>query len=90
MNPRPASRPSPPAEATQVRMTWCPVPLWLVPDEAGAEALRADGVPRGRIWTTAEVLALLAIPGLTDAEARRRALAKLEGDGVIPRRDPTT
>jgi hypothetical protein len=62
-------------------MTWCPVPLWLVPDEAAAEALRAAGVPSGQVWTVDELLALLATPGLTDAEARRRALAKLEGDG---------
>jgi hypothetical protein len=75
---RPTSRHAPPVEGTQVRMTWCPVPLWLVPDEAAAARLVAKGVPTGQVWTTEALLALLA---LTPAEARRRALAKLEGDG---------
>jgi hypothetical protein len=65
-------------------MAWCPVALWIVPDEAAVARLVAAGVPRGRIWITAEVLALLAIPGITEAEARRRALAKLAGDGGRP------
>jgi hypothetical protein len=76
-----APNPARPAEGTQVRMAWCPVPLWLVPDAAAAARLVAAGVAPGQIWTTRELLALLATPGLTDAEARHRALAKLDGDG---------
>jgi hypothetical protein len=64
-------------------MAWCPVPLWLVPDAAAAARLVAAGIPPGQIWSVDEVLALLAIPSMTEAEARHRALAKLEGDGVI-------
>jgi hypothetical protein len=59
-------------------MAWCPVPLWLVPDATAAARLVATGVPTGQVWTTEALLALLA---LTPAEARRRALARLAGDG---------
>jgi hypothetical protein len=76
-----APNPARPAEGTQVHMAWCPVPLWLVPDAAAAARLVAAGIPPGQIWSVDEVLALLAIPGMTEAEARHRALAKLEGDG---------
>jgi hypothetical protein len=42
-------------------MAWCPVAVWFAPDEPSAERLVADGIPRGRIWTVGELLALLAI-----------------------------
>jgi hypothetical protein len=66
----------------EVRMNWSPVPLWLVADEAVAAQLLAEGVPRGRTWTVDELQALLSIPGITEAGARRLALAKLEVAGV--------
>jgi hypothetical protein len=76
--------PSPvPAEATQVQMSWCSVPLWLVPDSVAAERLVVVGIPRGQVWTTKELLDLLGIPGLTHEQARELALAKLEVDGVL-------
>jgi hypothetical protein len=67
----------------EVRMAWCPVSLWFVPDEPAADALRAEDVPRGRIWTVHELLALLRTPDLTKAGTRTRALAKLEFDGEL-------
>jgi hypothetical protein len=70
----------------EITMAWAPTSLWLVPDAAAAEALHAQGVARGRIYTLAE---LLALTGLTPAEARRRALEKLERDGVVPDIPPT-
>jgi hypothetical protein len=64
----------------EVRMAWCPT-LWFVPDEPAAEQLLTEGIRRGRVWTIAELLDLLAILGLTKAHARTLALAKLEVDG---------
>jgi hypothetical protein len=67
----------------EVTMRWASAPLWFVPDEAAADALLGEGVPRGRVWTTQELLELFAIPGLTTADARRLAIAKLAIDGVL-------
>jgi hypothetical protein len=66
-------------EPLEVTMSWSPFSFWLVPDKPAAARLVADGIPRSRIWTTAE---LLPLSGLTPAEARRRARDKLAGDGV--------
>lgn len=73
------------AQPVEVRMAWCPVPLWFVPDDLAAERLVADGISRGRVLTVVELAALLAIPGLTTAGARRLALAKLGVDGALTR-----
>jgi hypothetical protein len=67
----------------EVRMSWAPVPLWFVPDEAAAAALVVGGVPRGRVWTTRELLDLFGIPALTTDHARVLARAKLAIDGVL-------
>jgi hypothetical protein len=67
----------------EIRMAWCPVPLWFVPDEPAAEQLLTEGISSGRVWTIAEPLDLPAIPGLTKAHARTLALAKLEVDGLL-------
>jgi hypothetical protein len=70
-------------QPVEVRMAWCPTPLWLAPDEPAADALVAHGIPRGQTWTLAELQFLLALPGITTASARQLALLKLEIDGVL-------
>ena len=62
----------------EVTMSWCPLPIWLAPDEASAARLVGDGIPRARIYTLSELLDLL---DLTPAEARRRPL---DGREPIP------
>jgi hypothetical protein len=79
----PLKRRDPMGGPLEITMAWCPVPLWLAPDEAVADVLVAQGIPRGRIWLMQELLDLLAIPGLTPAGARRLAHVKLEFDGVL-------
>ncbi len=75
------------ARPIEVTMRWAPCSLWLVPDAAALARLVADGVSRGRVWCVEE---LLALHGLPPAEARRRALARLDGDGTFPvERDPS-
>jgi hypothetical protein len=55
----------------RVAVPWLAGPLWFVPDEADAEALVAAGeARRGAVWTAAELMDLLAIPGMTKAQAR--------------------
>ena len=77
--------------ALEVRVPWWPDGLWFVPTVADAEALCAEGITRGRIWTVGDLQDWLSIPGMTKAGARTLALAKLEFDGVITdvRRPPT-
>ena len=67
----------------EVRMQWSPVPLWFVPDEVAADQLLSEGVSRGRVWTTQELLTLLALPDITQAGTRRIALAKLQFDATL-------
>jgi hypothetical protein len=71
------------AHPVEVRGAWCPVPLWFLPDELAVELLVTPHVPRGRVWTVDELLALLRIPALTTAGARRVAVAKVAVDSVI-------
>lgn len=67
----------------QVRVPWWPEPLWFVATEADAEALVRGGVSRGRVWTAGELMDLLAVPGVTQDQARTVALAKLEFGGQV-------
>jgi hypothetical protein len=68
----------------RVRVPGLEVPLWFVPTSADAAALvTARTAPRGAVWTARELLDLLAVPGLTQAQARTVALAKLEFDGDV-------
>ena len=50
---------------------------------ADVEALVAEGVSRGRIWTARELQDILSIPGITKAGARTVAAAKLFMDGDV-------
>jgi hypothetical protein len=61
-------------------MAWAPCSLWLVPDEAAAERLVTEGIPRGRVWLVDELVALFGLP---HAEARALAMAKLRVDGDL-------
>jgi hypothetical protein len=69
----------------RLRSRWrgFPTTLWFVPDELAAVRLVAEGIPRGQVWTVAELQVLLRMPNLTAVGARRVAVAKLEFDGVI-------
>ncbi len=67
----------------KVRVPWWPEALWFVPAETDAEALAAEGVSRGVIWTAGELADLMAVPGITTAGARTVALAKLAIAGEV-------
>ena len=67
----------------EVRVPWHQVTLWLVPDEGAVQRLEAEGLSRGRIWTSQEVADLLSVPGIARESARMVALAKLGFDGVV-------
>jgi len=74
----------------EVQVPWHRVTLWLVPDAGAAQSLDAEGVSRGRIWTSAELEDLLSIPGLTRESTRTVALAKLEFDGEVTEIRPSS
>jgi hypothetical protein len=69
--------------ALEVRVPWCPEPLWFVPSHQHAAALERDGLSRGRIWTAGELGDLLSVPGITKEPARTVAVAKLEFQGEV-------
>ena len=46
----------------EVRVGWYPETLWFVGGEVAAEALVAEGVSRGRIWTSHELRDFLVFP----------------------------
>jgi hypothetical protein len=72
----------------EVRVAWWPVTLFFVPDVRHAEMLWREGIGRERVWTGAELIALLAgAPWTADAlcvvmVARR----ELDGEVVAARR----
>ena len=75
----------------EVRVPWHAETLWFVPDERDAATLGHEGVDRGRVWTAAELIALMALPDRTPAMVQSIALAKLAVDGDIVdvrRREP--
>jgi len=67
----------------EVRVPWLDVTLWLVPDEADAEALGWEGVSRGRVWTGRELMEVMTLSGNTSRGLRTVALAKLAIDGPV-------
>jgi hypothetical protein len=67
----------------EVRVPWLAVSLWFVPDPSAAEVLVGEGVSRGRIWTSSELIDLIGIPNITTASARRLAETKAAIDGEI-------
>src|SRR5262249_3588225 len=72
------------AEASlEVRVPWLRATLWLVPTERDAAALGAEGVTRGRIWTTTELMNLMDIADRTPEMVKCLALAKLELGGEV-------
>jgi hypothetical protein len=67
-----------------VRLRGLPGFLWFTPGPIDAEVLVAEGVERGRVWTTQELLDFLRIPNLTPALTDFVVRAKLAlGDGMI-------
>jgi hypothetical protein len=67
----------------EVKVPWLDATLWWVPDERHAEALVAEGVSRGRVWTATELLDLMSVDGLTPEHVRAVALAKAEFAGDV-------
>jgi hypothetical protein len=67
----------------EVRVPGLPVTLWFVPGENAVELLMAEGVTRGRIWTSQELLTWLTIPGITKASTRTTIEYKLAFEGVL-------
>lgn len=67
----------------EVRVPWLPVTLWMVPTERDVAVLMREGVTRGRIWTAAELMNLMAIAGRTSDVVQTITHAKLEMDGEI-------
>jgi hypothetical protein len=65
----------------EVRVPWWPQTLWFVPDETHAHALEFEGVSRGRIWTAAELINVVALDN--DQATQLVAIAKREFAGVV-------
>jgi hypothetical protein len=70
-------------QADKVRVAWHAQTLWFVPEERDAETLVRDGVSRGRVWTAAELMDVMAISGLTREAVQTIAMGKLTFDGDI-------
>jgi len=70
----------------EVRVPWLPVTLWFVPGEIAVEALSAEGISRGRIWTAGELLDVLTFPPQT-VRTLARANLEFHGDVAVVRRD---
>ena len=67
----------------EVRVPWLDGTLWLVPTEHDTSVLSLDGISRGRIWTTAELINLMAIADRSPAVVKTITHAKLELDGDV-------
>ena len=67
----------------EVRVPRLDVTLWLVPTHRDAAQLMVEGIHRGRIWTAAELMQLMAIADRTSETVQTVARAKLELDGEI-------
>lgn len=66
-----------------VRVPWYDELLWFVPTQGEAVLLEREGIHRGRIWTAAELLGLLSVPGLTHEQIITVGRAKLEFTGEV-------
>jgi len=66
-----------------VRVPWLEVTLWMVPGDRDAAILVEEGVNRGRIWTSTELMNLMSIADRTPDMVKRLALAKLELGGEV-------
>lgn len=67
----------------EVRVPWLDVTLWMVPTDRDVAGLMAEGIRRGRIWTAAELMDLMAIAERTPETVKTVTHAKLEMDGGI-------
>jgi hypothetical protein len=67
----------------EVRVPWLEVTLWLVPAERDVAVLLREGLSRGRIWTAAELMQLMALSDRRSDTVKTLALAKLTLDGTI-------
>jgi hypothetical protein len=67
----------------EVRVSWLDVALWFVPTDDDVRRLMAEGVRRGRIWTSTELIQLLAIVDRTPETVNTITRVKLGTDGDI-------
>jgi hypothetical protein len=67
----------------EIRVPWLEPTLWLVPGDHQAAPLIEEGIDRGRIWTAAELMRLLAIPDRTAEAVRAVTFAKLAVAGEL-------
>lgn len=67
----------------EVSVPWLDVTLWFVPTKDDANVLLEEGVTRGRIWTSGELMDLMTAAPLTGETVRTIALAKIEFDGDV-------
>ena len=67
----------------EVCVPWLDVTLWMAPTDRDAAAIMAEGIGRGRIWTAAELIDLMAIADRTREPVKTVTHAKLELDGEI-------
>jgi hypothetical protein len=67
----------------EVRVPWFDATLWMVPADRDASQLMAVGVGRGRIWTAAELMQVMAIADRTPEVVKTVMHAKAELDGEI-------
>lgn len=67
----------------EVQVPWLEVTLWFVPTDNDVQRLMAEGVRRGRIWTSGELMQLLTIADRTPETANTITYAKLATDGDI-------
>jgi hypothetical protein len=63
----------------EVRVPWLGVTLWFVPEKRDADMLGREGVNRGRVWTTEELVGALTLADQSEA-VRTIALVKVAFD----------
>ncbi len=66
-----------------IRVPWLSATLWMVPGEQDVATLVDEGVSRGRIWTSRELIDLFSGSEVTLDHIKTVALAKLEFAGEV-------
>jgi len=67
----------------EVRVPWLSTTLWMVPTDRDVSTLIAEGVSRGRIWTTSELLDLMAVADRSYDALKTITHTKLTMDGDV-------
>lgn len=67
----------------EVQVPWLGETLWFVPGDRQAEALVGEGVDRGRIWTTTELMGLMCVRACNAGKVSMIALTRIASSGDI-------